>query len=92
MEAKRSQENAQITRSALTERFVSVYFDLYKERAVADMKEFCERISLSPSNFSQMKKGNMDCSLSNLCRMIEVYKVNPTWLFTNTGSMYQCQQ
>ena len=92
MEAKRNDKNAQITRSALTERFVEVYFDLYKARSVANMTDFCERIGLNPSNFAQMRKGRLDCSLMNICSMIEVYNVSPNWLFKNSGDMYQCRQ
>lgn len=92
MEAKRSDKKAQIKRAELTQRFVDVYFDLYKARVVANMKDFCEKIDLNPSNFAQMRKGRLDCSLMNICSMIEVYNVSPNWLFKNSGEMYQCQQ
>lgn len=85
-------KNTSITRSCLTERFVEVYLDLYKSQIVYNMKEFCAPINLSPSNFAQMRKGNLECSLANICSLIEVYNVNPNWFFLKKGEMYLCQQ
>lgn len=75
-------------RFAITNRFVDIYYQLYRDRVVANKKDFCERINLNPSSFSQMEKGNVHCSIRTICEAVKEYNVNPLWLLMADGETF----
>ncbi len=77
-----------MSRPSITQRFVDVYYNLVGTRKVANKKDFCQRISLNASNFSQMEKGILNCSIENVCSLIAVFNINGSWLLTGSGEMY----
>lgn len=72
----------------VTQRFVQSYFNLYQRRIVATKKQFCDACGLYTTNLNLMQHGERQCTLSHVCNLIDKFRINPTWLFTGTGSFF----
>lgn len=77
-----------INEQAITERFVSVYYELKAQGVVETKREFCAHVEITPSNFAIVERGDRMCHLGQICALINHWRVNPTWLMTGTGSMF----
>jgi hypothetical protein len=77
-----------IEEEKITERFVSVYYELKAQGVVDTKREFCAHVEITPSNFAIVERGDRMCHLGQICALINHWRVNPTWLMTGTGSMF----
>lgn len=77
-----------IDEEKITERFVSVYYELKAQGVVDTKREFCAHVEITPSNFAIVERGDRMCHLGQICALINHWRVNPTWLMTGTGSMF----
>jgi hypothetical protein len=77
-----------INEQAITERFVSVYYELKSQSIIDTKREFCKHILITPSNFIFLEKGERYCNIGQMCALVNHWKVNPNWLMTGKGAMF----
>lgn len=80
-----------VTQKAVTERFVTAYYELYRLRVVKSKTEFCAPLNLPVSNFVIMERGDRSCTLRQLCALVNAWNVSPTWLMSGEGDMFTKQ-
>lgn len=79
-----------ITQEDITSRFVSIYYELYRLRRVKSKTEFLEPLSIPPSNFAFIERGDRNCNLRQVCAVVTAYDINMCWLMTGKGKMFNC--
>lgn len=77
-----------MTQERITSRFVSIYYELYRNREVRSRAEFCRSVDILPSNFKKIEDGERDCTVRHICALIKLWNVNPTWIMTGKGKMF----
>ena len=59
------------------------------EKLGLSQKEFCQKVSISPSRLSEVLSGRTKNLSSDIITSIyRVYNINPIWLLTGEGSMF----
>ena len=75
-------------RTSIDKRFLKSYRLLYADEKVHMKKEFCEKTSLLPQNFSMLERGDLSCTVDNIYNLATNYGVSLNWLFFGTGEFY----
>jgi len=83
MRTTRSKQRAEIDA-----RFLRAYRLLYADEKVQMKKEFCEKTGLLQQNFSMMEKGDVSCTVDNICNLAANFGVSLDWLFFGKGEFY----
>jgi phage repressor protein C with HTH and peptisase S24 domain len=74
-------------RSVVSERFIKVHNKLKEENVVRSSRQFALSLDYLPQSLSEILKGRRDVTIELLRKAVEVYHINPTFLFTGEGPM-----
>lgn len=78
--------------SIVTERFINCHNKLRKELRVRSSRQFAMHLEYLPQSLSEILKNRRDVTIELLRKAIEVYKMNPVYLFTGNGPMFMKEE
>lgn len=74
--------------SVITQRFIKCHNKLRENKTVKSSRQFAVDIDYLPQSLSEILKGRRDVTIEVLRKSIELFKFNPTYLFTGEGEMF----
>lgn len=74
--------------SDVTKRFILCHDFLKESGSVRSSRQFALEINYLPQNLNKVLKGERDIPLEPLRSAIEVYRINPTYLYLGEGKMF----
>lgn len=74
--------------SAVTQRFIDCFTHLIQENKVRSARQFAISIDSLPQSLNEILKGRRDVTLEMLRKSIELYEMNPYYLFIGEGSLF----
>lgn len=74
--------------SIVTQRFIKCHNKLRENKAVKSSRQFAVDIDYLPQSLSEILKGRRDVTIEVLRKSVEMFKINPIYLFTGEGSMF----
>jgi hypothetical protein len=77
--------NAELTKKAITKRFLQIIDELIQDGVCDTKKEFAERIGEHPQNLTLMAKGTRAPTLEQVAQTCKLFGYSPTWLILNEG-------
>lgn len=78
--------------SVVTQRFINCHDKLRKEQRVKSSRQFAMQLEYLPQSLSEILKNRRDVTIELLRKAVEVYKVNPVYLFTGEGPMFMKEE
>ncbi len=74
--------------SIVTQRFIQCHHQLKQENRVRSSRQFAQSLDYLPQSLSEILKGRRDVTIELLRKAVEVYQVNPIFLYTGEGEMF----
>ena len=74
--------------SVVTQRFINCHNKLKKDQRVKSSRQFAMHLEYLPQSLSEILKNRRDVTIELLRKAIEVYQMNPTYLFTGEGPLF----
>jgi transcriptional regulator with XRE-family HTH domain len=74
--------------SIVTQRFIQCHHQLKQDNRVRSSRQFAIALDYLPQSLSEILKGRRDVTIDLLRRAVEVYQVNPLFLYTGEGDMF----
>lgn len=74
--------------SDVTKRFIQCHDFLKESGKVRSSRQFALKISYLPQNLNKVLKGERDIPMEPLRTAIEVFRINPTFLYLGEGKMF----
>ena len=74
--------------SIVTQRFIQCHHLLKQDNRVRSSRQFAIALDYLPQSLSEILKGRRDVTIDLLRRAVEVYQINPLFLYTGEGDMF----
>lgn len=74
--------------SIVTQRFVSCHDALREKKRVKSSRQFAIELEYLPQSLSEILKGRRDVTIDLIRKAVEVYQINPIYLFVGKGDMF----
>lgn len=74
--------------SIVTQRFIQCHHQLKQENRVRSSRQFALALEYLPQSLSEILKGRRDVTIDLLRKAVEVYQMNPIFLYTGEGEMF----
>ncbi len=74
--------------SVVTSRFVACHDRLKEEGKVKSSRQFARALDYLPQNLNEILKGKRDVPLEVIRRGVEVFQINPNYLYSGDGAMF----
>lgn len=74
--------------SIVTQRFIQCHHQLRQENRVRSSRQFALALEYLPQSLSEILKGRRDVTIDLLRKAVEVYQMNPIFLYTGDGDMF----
>jgi hypothetical protein len=74
--------------SIVTQRFIQCHNKLKEENRVRSSRQFAMALEYLPQSLSEILKGRRDVTIDLLRKGVEVYKMNPLFLYTGDGPLF----
>ena len=78
--------------SVVTQRFINCHNKLREERRVRSSRQFAMSLDYLPQSLSEILKGRRDVTIELLRKSVEVYKINPVYIYTGEGPMFMSEE
>lgn len=75
----------------VTERFIQCHNKLRAENRVRSSRQFAMSLNYLPQSLSEILKGRRDVTIELLRKAVEVYKINPVFIYTGEGPMFMSE-
>ena len=75
--------------SIVTDRFIKCHDKLREEGKVRSSRQFALSLDYLPQSLSEILKGRRDVTIELLRKAVEEYNLNPLYIFTGEGTMFQ---
>lgn len=72
----------------VTQRFVACHDALRESKRVRSSRQFAIDLDYLPQSLSEILKGRRDVTIDVVRKAVEVYQMNPIFLFTGAGNMF----
>ncbi len=72
----------------VTERFVSCIEKLKEQNEIKSIRQFALAVDYHPQNLNDIIRGKRDVTIDLIKNAVEVYKINPQYIFTGSGSVF----
>jgi len=72
----------------VTQRFVKCHHKLKEDKVIKSSRQFAMNLDYLPQSLSEILKGRRDATIELIRKAVEVYNLNPTFLFTGDGPMF----
>ena len=76
----------------VTQRFIKCHDQLKSENRVRSSRQFALSLDYLPQSLSEILKGRRDVTIELLRKSVEVYKINPVYLYTGEGPMFMSEE
>lgn len=73
--------------SVVTERFIKIHNKLKDDNTVRSSRQFAISLDYLPQSLSEILKGRRDVTIELIRKAVEVYQLNPNYLFSGEGPM-----
>lgn len=77
--------------SAVTQRFIECFNKLVEKKEVKSARQFAISLETFAQGLNEILKGRRDVTLEMIRKAIDIYKMNPYYLFTGTGDHFSTQ-
>ena len=74
--------------SIVTQRFINCHNKLRKEQRVKSSRQFAMQLEYLPQSLSEILKNRRDVTIELIRKAVEVYKMNPVYLFSGEGPLF----
>lgn len=78
--------------SIVTQRFIKCHDKLRSENRVRSSRQFALSLDYLPQSLSEIIKGRRDVTIELLRKAVEVYKINPVYIYTGEGPMFMSEE
>lgn len=78
--------------SVVTQRFINCHNKLKKDQRIRSSRQFALSLDYLPQSLSEILKNRRDVTIELLRKAIELYKINPVYLFTGEGPMFMREE
>lgn len=78
--------------SVVTQRFIKCHDKLRDDNRVRSSRQFAISLDYLPQSLSEILKGRRDVTIELIRKAVEMYKVNPVYLFTGDGPMFMTEE
>ena len=78
--------------SVVTQRFINCHNKLKNDQRVRSSRQFALSLDYLPQSLSEILKNRRDVTIELLRKAIELYKINPGYLFTGEGPMFMKEE
>jgi len=78
--------------NVVTQRFIKCHDKLKEEKLVKSSRQFAMSLNYLPQSLSEILKGRRDVTIELLRKAIEVYKMNPVYIYTGDGPMFMTEE
>ena len=76
------------TISAVTLRFIECHDKLRQDNVIRSSRQFAMTLDYLPQSLSEILKHRRDVTIELLRKAVEIYKINPLYVFTGQGDMF----
>lgn len=70
----------------VTERYIHCIEKLKERNEIKSLRQFAISVDYHPQNMNDIMKGKRDVTIDLLKNTIEVYQINPSYIFSGIGS------
>lgn len=78
--------------SIITQRFIKCHDKLREENRVRSSRQFALSLDYLPQSLSEILKGRRDVTIELLRKAVDVYKINPVYIYTGEGPMFMTEE
>ncbi|MCR9288122.1 MAG: peptidase S24 [Bacteroidetes bacterium] len=78
--------------SIVTQRFIKCHNKLREESRVRSSRQFAISLDYLPQSLSEILKGRRDVTIELLRKAVDVYKINPVYVYTGEGPMFMSEE
>lgn len=78
--------------SVVTQRFIKCHNKLKEENRVRSSRQFALSLDYLPQSLSEILKGRRDVTIELIRKAVEVFKINPVYLYTGEGPMFMSEE
>ena len=78
--------------SIVTQRFIKCHDKLREENRVRSSRQFAISLDYLPQSLSEILKGRRDVTIELLRKAVELYKINPVYIYTGEGPMFMSEE
>ncbi|MFT5834967.1 MAG: phage repressor protein C with HTH and peptisase S24 domain, partial [Cognaticolwellia sp.] len=78
--------------SIITQRFIQCHNKLRDENRVRSSRQFALSLDYLPQSLSEILKGRRDVTIELLRKAVDVYKINPVYIYTGEGPMFMTEE
>lgn len=78
--------------SIVTQRFIKCHNKLREENRIRSSRQFSISLDYLPQSLSEILKGRRDVTIELLRKAVEVYKINPVYIYTGEGPMFMSEE
>lgn len=79
-------------RNIITERFIKCHNKLRDDSRVRSSRQFALALEYLPQSLSEILNGRRDVTIELLRKAVDVYKINPVYLYTGDGPMFMSEE
>ena len=73
--------------SVVTQRFIKFHNRLRENKTIKSSRQFAMELDYLPQSLSEILKGRRDVTIELIRKAVEIYKLNPIFIFTGEGSL-----
>ena len=78
--------------SIITKRFIKCHNKLREDNLVRSSRQFALSLDYLPQSLSEILKGRRDVTIELLRKSVELYKINPVYIYTGEGPMFMSEE
>lgn len=78
--------------SIITQRFIKCHDKLRDDNRVRSSRQFAINLDYLPQSLSEILKGRRDVTIDLIRKSVDLYKMNPVYLFTGEGPMFMIEE
>jgi phage repressor protein C with HTH and peptisase S24 domain len=78
--------------SIITQRFIRCHDKLREENRVRSSRQFALSLDYLPQSLSEILKGRRDVTIELLRKAVDIYKINPVYIYTGEGPMFMTEE
>lgn len=76
----------------ITQRFIKCHDKLREDNQVRSSRQFALSLDYLPQSLSEILKGRRDVTIELLRKAVEVYRINPVYIYTGEGPMFMTEE
>ncbi|MEO1625917.1 MAG: S24 family peptidase, partial [Bacteroidota bacterium] len=77
--------------SIITQRFIKCHNQLRTDNVIRSSRQFALSLEYLPQSLSEILKGRRDVTIELLRKAVELYKINPVYIYTGEGPMFMTE-